>query len=139
MITVPFEDISKVTLSGSGDVYSKDPIKATNFKTGVSGSGDVKLMLDAETTEGYVTGSGDLVLSGSSSNFDCSVTGSGDLKAYSLDAKEVSASVTGSGDVQVTATASLKARVTGSGDIMYKGDPKIEDKKVSGSGDITRY
>ena len=139
VITVPFEDISKVTLSGSGDVYSKDPIKATNFKTGVSGSGDVKLMLDAETTEGYVTGSGDLVLSGSSNNFDCSVTGSGDLKAYSLDAKEVSASVTGSGDVQVTATASLKARVTGSGDIMYKGDPKIEDKKVSGSGDITRY
>ncbi|MCK8520550.1 DUF2807 domain-containing protein [Aquimarina sp. D1M17] len=138
IVTVPFKDISKVTLAGSGDVYSDDTIKATNFKTGVSGSGDVKLIVDAQSTEGYVTGSGDLVLSGSSNNFECSVTGSGDLSAYRLSAKEVDASVTGSGDLQVTATSSIKARVTGSGDIYYKGNPEIEDKKVSGSGDISR-
>lgn len=138
IVTVPFKDISKVTLAGSGDVYSDDTIKATNFKTGVSGSGDVKLIVDAQNTEGYVTGSGDLVLSGSSNNFECSVTGSGDLSAYRLSAKEVDASVTGSGDLQVTATSSIKARVTGSGDIYYKGNPEIEDKKVSGSGDISR-
>ncbi len=137
-ITVPFKDLSNVTLSGSGDIYSKDVIKATDFKTGISGSGDVNLVIDAENTEGFVTGSGDLVLSGSSTSFDCKVTGSGDLEAYNLKSKEVVASVTGSGDVQVTATASIRARITGSGDIMYKGNPEIEDKKVSGSGDITR-
>ncbi|WP_109300671.1 head GIN domain-containing protein [Aquimarina sp. AU474] len=138
LITVPFKDLSKVTLSGSGDIYSTDVIKASDFKTGVSGSGDVKLVVDAQNTEGFVTGSGDLVLSGSSSMFDCSVTGSGDLEAYRLNAKEVVASVTGSGDVQVTATESIKARITGSGDIFYKGNPEKEDKKVSGSGDISR-
>ncbi len=138
LVTVPFEDLSKVTLSGAGDVYSKDVIKATNFKTGISGSGDVKLMIEAQNTEGYVTGSGDLKLSGSSNDFDCKVTGSGDLKAYDLNAKDVVASITGSGDIQVTATSSIKARITGSGDIDYKGNPEMEDKKVSGSGDITR-
>jgi len=139
LITVPFEDINKVTLSGSGDVYSADIIKASSFKTGVSGSGDVKLKLNAEEAEGFVTGSGDLVLSGSSNNFECSVTGSGDLEAYELNAKDVIASVTGSGDIQVRATSSIKARVTGSGDISYKGNPEREDKKVSGSGDISKY
>jgi len=138
VVTVPFEDLNKVTLSGSGDIYSKDVIKATNFKTGISGSGDIKLMVKAENTEGFVTGSGDLSLSGSSENFDCKVTGSGDLEAYSLQVKEVNASVTGSGDIYVTATSSLKARVSGSGDISYKGNPEFEDKKVSGSGDITK-
>ncbi|MEW7291839.1 head GIN domain-containing protein [Aquimarina sp. 2304DJ70-9] len=138
VVTVPFKDLNKVTLSGSGDIYSKDVIKTVNFKTGISGSGDVKLNVEAQNTEGYITGSGDLSLSGSSDSFDCKVTGSGDLEAYRLQAKEVIASVTGSGDIHVTATSSIKARVTGSGDILYKGNPELEDKKVSGSGDITR-
>ncbi len=138
VVTVPFKDLSKVSLSGSGDIYGTDVIKAENFKTGISGSGDVKLAIEAKNTESYITGSGDLSLSGFSNNFDCKVTGSGDIEAYRLQAKEVQASVTGSGDIQVTATSSIKARVTGSGDIFYKGNPKLEDKKVSGSGDITK-
>ncbi len=138
LITVPFKDLNRVTLAGSGEIYSTDVIKASDFRTGISGSGDVKLVVEAQNTEGFVTGSGDLELSGSSNMFDCSVTGSGDLEAYRLNAKEVVASVTGSGDVQVTATESIKARITGSGDILYKGNPEKEDKKVTGSGDISR-
>ncbi|MBQ0733127.1 head GIN domain-containing protein [Aquimarina celericrescens] len=138
LVTVPFEDLTKVTLAGSGDINSSDVIKASNFKTGISGSGDIKLIIDAQNSEGYVTGSGDLTLSGTSNNFDCKVTGSGDLMAFGLNSKEVIASITGSGDIEVTATSSIKARITGSGDINYKGNPEREDKKVSGSGDIRR-
>ncbi len=138
LVTVPFEDLTKVTLAGSGDINSSDVIKASNFKTGISGSGDIKLIIDAQNSEGYVTGSGDLTLSGASNNFDCKVTGSGDLMAFDLNSKEVIASITGSGDIEVTATSSIKARITGSGDINYKGNPQREDKKVSGSGDIRR-
>ncbi|MBP2831996.1 DUF2807 domain-containing protein [Aquimarina sp. U1-2] len=137
MITVPFEDLSKVTMAGAGDIQSSAIIKATAFTTGISGSGDIKLEIDSQNVEGYVTGSGDLTLSGNSESFECKVTGSGDLNAFDLKSKDVTASVTGSGDIQVTATSSLKARITGSGDIDYKGNPEKEDKKVSGSGDIT--
>ncbi|MBW1296522.1 head GIN domain-containing protein [Aquimarina litoralis] len=139
VITVPFKDLSKVSLTGSGDVYSEDVIKASNFKTSVSGSGDVRLAVEANTIESSVSGSGDLVLKGTADNLECTVTGSGDLKAYDLKAKDVVASVTGSGDIKVTSTSYLKARVTGSGDIDYQGNPEKEDKKVSGSGDITRH
>lgn len=138
IITVPFKDLTQVTLSGSGDVYSSDPIKASDFKTGVSGSGDVKLVVDAENIWGQVSGSGDLALKGSTENFNGNVSGSGDLSAYELNAKNVTATVSGSGDIEVMATTYLKARVSGSGDIFYKGDPQKEDKKVSGSGDITK-
>ncbi len=139
IITVPFTDLNRVSLSGSGDIYSDDVIKARDFKTSVSGSGDVRLAVEANYIESSVSGSGDLVLRGSANNLECKVTGSGDVKAYDLKAKDVVASVTGSGDVKVTSTSSIKARVTGSGDIDYKGNPEREDKKVSGSGDITKH
>lgn len=138
IIQVPFKDISEVTLSGSGDIFSSDTIKANDFKTSVSGSGDVKLVISAQHVSGRVSGSGDLVLSGSSDSFKGSVSGSGDVQAFDLKAKDVTASVAGSGDVEVTATNSIKARVAGSGDIYYKGNPAKEDNSVSGSGDITK-
>ncbi|WP_378173731.1 head GIN domain-containing protein [Aquimarina sp. SS2-1] len=139
IVTVPFKDLNRVSLSGSGDVYGDDVIKASDFKTSVSGSGDVRLVVDADRVESSVSGSGDLILKGSTKNLECKVNGSGDIKAYDLKAKNVVASVTGSGDIKVTSTSSLKARVTGSGDIDYKGNPEKEDKKVSGSGDITKH
>ncbi len=138
IITVPFKDINKVTLSGSGDIYSSDTIKATEFVTGVSGSGDVKLVVEAKNVKGQVSGSGDLTIKGTADSFTAGVSGSGDISAYDLKAKSASVKVTGSGDIELTATSTLTARVSGSGDIYYKGNPEKEDKKVSGSGDITK-
>lgn len=138
VITVPFKDISAVSLSGSGDIVSKDTITANDFKTGVSGSGDISLVVSAQNITGQVSGSGDLVLRGTSDSFEARVSGSGDIQAYDLKAQDVNVAVAGSGDLEVTATSSIKARVSGSGDIYYRGNPAKEDKKVSGSGDITK-
>ena len=139
VVTVPFIDLNEVTLSGSGDIYSDAIIKTSNFITNISGSGDIRLSIEASNIESSVSGSGDLVMKGSTQKLACKVTGSGDLKAYDLAAKDVVAEVTGSGDIKVTSTESLKARVTGSGDVDYKGNPEKIDKKVHGSGDISAY
>lgn len=135
-ITIPFQDIDYVSLSGSGDVSSKNKIVANNFTTRVSGSGDIVLDVDADEIEGSVTGSGDLTLNGKTNKLKASVTGSGDFHGYNLDAKDVEAKVTGSGDVEIVCNGHLDAKVTGSGDIEYKGSPKSEDTKVTGSGSI---
>ncbi|TYP75171.1 head GIN domain-containing protein [Aquimarina intermedia] len=137
-ITVPFATLNQVMLSGSGDIISEDPIKATNFKTAISGSGDIQLVIDATNTSAQVSGSGDLELKGKTNELDINVSGSGDISAYQLIAKQVHANVTGSGDIETHATNSIRARVTGSGDIFFKGNPSKEDNKVVGSGDITR-
>ncbi len=138
LITVPFESLTGVSLAGSGDIRSKNKIKAAEFKSTLSGSGDVHLDIDAKEVIGEVTGSGDLVLKGQSEDFKCTVTGSGDLNASDLESANVSAKVTGSGDCKVYCTESLEARVTGSGEISYYGDPKKKDTKVTGSGDISK-
>ncbi len=138
LITVPFKDIDKVSLSGSGDVITKDKISSSNFSTNLSGSGDVNLDIDANSVTANVSGSGDIRLYGNASSFHCNVTGSGDIHAYELKAEDVDASVTGSGDVRVYCDGILKANIVGSGDVKYQGNPTKEISKVVGSGDVSK-
>ena len=140
LITVPFKNISKVSLAGSGDVFTKNSsIKASSFKASLKGSGDIVLDVDAATVKGNLEGSGDLILRGSATDFECNVEGSGDIDAYNLIAKDVEASIAGSGDIRIHCDGgALKAHIAGSGDIKYKGNPDKEDTKVSGSGSISK-
>jgi Putative auto-transporter adhesin, head GIN domain len=117
IITVPFESLDEVSLSGSGDV---------------------NLTISAKEVIAKVTGSGDMVLKGKTTDFKGDVTGSGDLTAYELESDNANASVVGSGDCKVFCRESLIARVNGSGDIDYKGDPKKKDTKTNGSGSISK-
>ena len=137
-ITVPVESINSIALSGSGDIVGKTTIKTDNFKTAMSGSGDITLDVEANSIDAAMSGSGDITLSGSTRDFEATISGSGDIKAYSLEADNVDATVSGSADIKVTANKMLKARVSGSGDISYRGNPEKVDTKASGSGDISK-
>lgn len=138
-VTVPFDDISKVSLTGSGDVDTKDAIDTQNLDVSLTGSGDIVLAVNTGLTKADITGSGDMNLSGKTVNLEVGVTGSGDFSGFDLQADDTDAYVSGSGDVRVVANKSLKARVSGSGDIVYKGNPEKSDTKTSGSGDIDPY
>jgi len=137
-ITIPIESINAVTMSGSGDIVGQKTIKAVDFQTSMSGSGDIELTVEATNTSVTLSGSGDMSLAGTTENLEIQISGSGDIKAYSLSADNVTATVSGSADIKVTANEMLKARVSGSGDIYYKGNPKKVDSKTSGSGDISK-
>lgn len=136
-ITVPFEDLAEVKVTGSGDLWNSDVIKEDSFETTLTGSGNIDLHLDVNSLNGQITGSGDISLKGQTSDFDCKVTGSGDFKAFDLEASEVSATVMGSGDIMINAVYSLDAKVMGSGDITYTGNPDRQDFKAMGSGKIS--
>jgi hypothetical protein len=135
-ITIPFKDLDAVSLSGSGDLWSKDLISATNLEVTLSGSGDIILSIKTKSATGKVNGSGNLTLKGSTSNLRAGVIGSGDFHGFNLKTSNTDVTVTGSGDAEVICTDNLKARVKGSGDIEYRGHPKNKDKKITGSGRI---
>lgn len=135
-ITIPFEDISKVSLSGSGDLWNEDTIDTDDIDVSLSGSGDVILEVNANSVDGSISGSGDLTIKGKTNNLNARVAGSGDFHGFSLEANNTIVSVAGSGDAEVVSNESIKARVAGSGDIEYRGNPSKEDTKVSGSGSI---
>lgn len=136
-ITIPFKDISSVSLAGSGDVWNEDVITADDFDVSLAGSGDMIINVQASSVEGSLAGSGDITLKGKTDRLEVKLAGSGDIHGFGLQSNHTSASIAGSGDIEIVSNESLKARVSGSGDIEYKGNPSKEDTKVSGSGSIS--
>lgn len=137
-IEVPVKSLDEVVLTGSGSIDSDVTIRSGSFKTEMNGSGDIKLTVNADNVKASVRGSGDVRLKGKTQNFVAEVTGSGDLQAYGLESADTDITVNGSGDANVYASENLKARISGSGDISFRGNPKKEDSKVSGSGSIEK-
>ncbi|WP_433830912.1 head GIN domain-containing protein [Flavobacterium anhuiense] len=135
-VTVPFEKIASVTLSGSGDVKSKNKINSDSFSAKLSGSGNFDLDIDSRNFDLALSGSGDIVLKGKADSFTSKISGSGNVNASNLKSQTVDVTVSGSGNSVVTCETSITGRVSGSGNIKYLGNPEKRDVKVSGSGKI---
>jgi|TARA_B110000967_G_scaffold9992_1_gene9979 hypothetical protein len=135
-INVPFEDISKVTLTGSGDMDTKDSITSDAFKISLSGSGDVVLDVNASKVQTEITGSGTISLSGDYGNLKLDLTGSGNFVGTGMTSQSTEVTIGGSGNAKLSGTTSkLKIEVIGSGS--FKGlelDSNDTDVKVAGSG-----
>lgn len=137
VVYVVISQVNAIGITGSGDVYFKDGVRASNLKLWVSGSGDVYGKVDARNVECNISGSGDMKLSGHAETSSVSVSGSGDFTARDLQTANTSVHVSGSGDASIYVSNSLEASVSGSGDVSYRGNPKHIVKSKSGSGDIS--
>lgn len=137
-VTIPFDKISEVNLSGSGNIQSKNVIKNDKFLAKLSGSGNFNLAVDSNNLELNLSGSGNVRLKGNANNFTTKLSGSGDIDTTELQSKIVDVNVSGSGNSKINCKESLTARVSGSGNIKYTGNPEKRDVKVSGSGNISK-
>ena len=86
-----------------------------------------------------ISGSGDIDISGKADELDASVTASRDIDAKSLNANNVTAHVTGSGDITAYAKNLLTVKIVGSGDVHVNRDVATINKKVVGSGSVSKY
>lgn len=136
MVVVPFESLEEIVMAGPGKIVSEETIKATRFKTQLSGSGSIALELSTTETEVFLSGSGQVKLSGSTGKFISNVTGEGQLQAYAFQSATTDAVIIGSGKSEVSSSETLNAQVAGSGRIQYIGNPKNEQKTIIGTGFI---
>ena len=137
-ITISYEDIEGVSLSGSGSVVSSDEIIANDLEISVSGSGNMKLHVFTGNLKSSISGSGNIKLSGETTNFTCGISGSGNLNASELKSDISTAKVSGSGNVKVYAIKEIHAKSSGSGNIIYSGNPDIVKATSSGSGSVQK-
>jgi hypothetical protein len=136
-VYVSAQTLKKLSISGSGDISSRDTLKnAEQIDFTVSGSGDINALVDAPHITANIGGSGTITLLGRTKDFNCNVGGSGDIKANKLLSENTNASVSGSGSAHIFASVHLVAKVSGSGDIYYSGRPSSPEIHTSGSGSI---
>jgi Putative auto-transporter adhesin, head GIN domain len=137
-IYVTSPGFNHLSLSGSGNIVGQNKISdSSRIYVGLSGSGDVRLEVDAPSVEANITGSGNITLSGNTRTFSADTRGSGDIKAFDLKAEESAVDIAGSGNAEVFASVKLKVDVAGSGDVKYKGAPQV-DSHVAGSGGVKK-
>lgn len=134
-LSIPFESLSKVSLSGSGVIDSEDPIRGS-LEISLSGSGNIDLKLDTEKVETQISGSGKIKFSGTSKDSDLRIKGSANYNGLELETQNTSIEISGSGQAKVNASVSLNARIKGSGSIRYKGNPQKVNTHISGSGKV---
>jgi hypothetical protein len=136
MITAPTLDELEVT--GSGNFVAESKIASSkNLKIDVTGSGDVKIEVDAPQVEAGITGSGDVQVSGTTRMFDAEITGSGNMRCFDLLSESTRVENSGSGDAEVFASKQLDIEINGSGGLAYKGSPSV-NQNISGSGSVRK-
>ena len=138
-IEIPVEEVSKISLNGSGEIKGALTLKTAKLKLSVSGSGDIKVAADAMAIKAAISGSGDIDVSGKADALEASVTGSGDINAKSLKVNNATAHITGSGDITAHAKNLISVKIVGSGDVHVNRDVATTNKKVVGSGSINKY
>ncbi len=135
-ITVPFEDLSEISLHGSGNIEGKDLVESNSLSLNLQGSGNINVSVEAKTLDVKLNGSGNLELTGKATDLEIKSTGSGNFAGKELTSDNVQIYVSGSGDSTIFAQTSLKARIQGSGSIFCAGNPSSNDVKVMGSGKV---
>lgn len=132
---VVVEDLSGLTISGSGDIEA-DRLAADRLEITVSGSGDVVITdLQAESLDLLITGSGDIDLTGAAGTQTLTISGSGMYRAGDVCSPAVDVTISGSGEAVVCATETLDADISGSGSVNYYGFPSVT-ASGAGSGEI---
>jgi putative autotransporter adhesin-like protein len=134
-ITIP--ELTEASVSGSGNLISTGKFTGIDhLATYISGSGNVKLEVDAQSVDGAISGSGKIELKGMSGSMDMSISGSGSINAREFEVENIEVSISGSGNANVYAKESLEASISGSGNIRYRGEAAKVKARVSGSGNV---
>lgn len=134
-ITAP--GIDELHMTGSGTLYTTNLLQ--NMKSivmGVTGSGEIKALLNTPQVRAVVSGSGSMTVSGETLHIDLHITGSGNFLGKELKAETVSARITGSGNAHVFASKQLRGHILGSGNLYYGGGASV-DSHITGSGSIS--
>jgi hypothetical protein len=136
-ITSP--NFAKVRLSGSGDILSQNRIAGKDrIELAVSGSGNIKVDLDAPAVNAEMSGSGNINLSGLAKQFQGKLSGSGNISAMDLKTEQTEIRISGSGNADVFASEKLDVKVAGSGDVRYKGGAQQVSSNITGSGSVKK-
>lgn len=132
------EDLSAVTISGSGSATTKTPFTVNNLDLEINGSGDMNFDVTGQNMTCDISGSGDIQMDGTAADLDIEIDGSGDVHAFDLTAQDCFIDVSGSGNCEVYVEGELNVSISGSGNVIYDGSPTSFSSDIDGSGDVSK-
>ena len=135
-IRVPFEDLSELSMIGSGKIEGEDPLISDQVKVNLKGSGYIGINVETNTLVSELDGSGLMDISGVSNSVKINTTGSGKFEGRKLITEQAEISISGSGNSSIFVSKSLSGQINGSGTIIFSGNPVTNNVEISGSGKV---
>lgn len=135
---VTMTEVKRLTLRGSVKLIGQTPIVSESLTLKVAGSSQINLEVDAQELSASISGSGEANLRGRAAISDFQASGSGKLSGFELATEKTKIVLNGSGKAEVLASQEVDVKINGSGKVLLKGEGKIGDLKISGSGRVKR-
>jgi hypothetical protein len=135
-VEVRMRNLSRITLSGAGDVMAPGPIRSPSLGIDIAGSGTVRFDdLVANQVRFEISGAGEGQLTGQVQSLNLSVSGKGKVTADQLRVSTASVSISGVANAELWVTDQLRVDISGAGHVGYWGQPK-ERQSISGLGTV---
>ena len=126
-IYLTVKDLCLVELTGSGNIVTRSQFQCEFMNLKLSGSGDIRVMVDSKSLKANLSGSGNIRISGS-----------GNIDARELNSFRSAVAISGSGTSTVDVKNDLNVTITGSGNVFYVEEPGKISSKIIGSGEISK-
>ena len=137
-IYITVKDLCLLELTGSGNIVTRSQFLCDFMNIKLSGSGDIRVMVNRKSLKANLSGSGNLVLNGSSAETYYRISGSGNINAHELNCFSSAVAISGSGTSTVDVKNDLNVTITGSGNVHYVQEPGKISSKIIGSGEISK-
>lgn len=139
-VTVVYRELEAIHAGGSGNLKSTDALAADALEVSLSGSGNASFHnVVADRLDLSMSGSGDMTIRGGAvTELTLRQSGSGNLKAADLEVEDAQIDKSGSGNAALTVNQSLSVKASGSGNVDYKGNPSLNDIRMTGSGRVVK-
>lgn len=139
---VVYTDLDSLHAGGVSTLTSNDLIQSPHFKMAASGAAELRVQLQADSSQLFMSGAANVQLAGGANHFEFQISNLGDLMAYNFQTNHCTARViTGQqspGVARINVKETLDATIHGPRYIYYKGDPEIKNQSVRGTGKLVR-
>jgi len=137
-IYVTVKDINRLRIMGVGNVRTEGTLKLDDLKMKVTGVGNVKLDIEANSLDAEINSVGNITLAGEIDEAEISNRGVGKLDAYDMRLNKLDLNVSGVGKTEVYVEKEIAVRSTGVGNVHVRGDAVITELHSSGVGKVKK-
>lgn len=137
-VYITVKNLCLMELTGSGSMTARSQFSCDHMNVRLSGSGDMKAIVNAKSLKATLSGSGNMDLTGSSEESDLRISGSGNVNAELMKTFTGAVTISGSGSGKVDVSNDLTVNITGSGNVQYVHEPGHIQSRITGSGSIEK-
>jgi hypothetical protein len=138
-VILNYNNIKSITVNGGADVSTTTPFKADTLNVELTSGGMLYLNADISFLTGKINEGALLTAEGRVNHQDLTVSTSATLSAFNLISEIATIKASLGGKVKINVVKELHAEASSNAFISYKGNPIINNSKVTSGGTITAY